>query len=61
MHEEADALYQRSLAMREKALGPDHPDVAQSLNNLAVLSSAQVRESSIVPGNILDSTLFGPP
>ena len=30
-------LYKRSLAIREKALGPDHPDVATSLNNLAVL------------------------
>ncbi len=30
-------LYRRSLAIREKALGPDHPDVAQSLNNLALL------------------------
>ena len=28
---------QRSLAIREKALGPDHPDVALSLNNLASL------------------------
>ena len=32
---EAEPLYKRSLAIREKALGPDHPDVAQSLNNLA--------------------------
>ena len=24
---EAEPLYQRSLAFREKALGPDHPDV----------------------------------
>jgi tetratricopeptide (TPR) repeat protein len=28
-------LFKRSLAIREKALGPEHPDVAQSLNNLA--------------------------
>ncbi len=28
---------ERALAIREKALGPKHPDVAQSLNNLAVL------------------------
>jgi hypothetical protein len=28
-------LAQRSLAIREKALDPDHPDVAQSLNALA--------------------------
>ena len=33
----AEPLYQRSLAIREKALGPEHPDVATSLNNLAGL------------------------
>jgi hypothetical protein len=31
---EAIASAQRSLAIREKALGPDHPDVAQLLYNL---------------------------
>ena len=30
-------LYRRMLTIREKALGPDHPDVAQSLNNLAAI------------------------
>jgi tetratricopeptide (TPR) repeat protein len=30
-------LYQRSLDIREKMLGPQHPDVAQTLNNLAEL------------------------
>lgn len=35
-------MYERSLAIREKAMGPKHPDVAQSLNNLAELSRAQV-------------------
>ena len=34
-------LYQRALAIREKVLGPDHPNVAQSLNNLATLYHAQ--------------------
>ena len=34
---EAEPYYQRSLAIREKSLGPDHPDVAESLNNLAQL------------------------
>ncbi|MBI3937618.1 MAG: CHAT domain-containing protein [Betaproteobacteria bacterium] len=29
------ALYERSLAIREKALGPEHNDVARSLNDLA--------------------------
>ncbi len=34
---EAEPLYQRSLAIMEKALGPDHPDVATSLENYAAL------------------------
>ena len=34
-------LYERALAIWEKALGPGHPDVATSLNNLAVLYDAQ--------------------
>ena len=33
----AEPLYQRSLKMRESKLGPDHSDVASSLNNLADL------------------------
>ncbi len=30
-------LYQRTIAIEEKALGPEHPSVARSLNNLAAL------------------------
>ena len=30
-------FYQRSLAIQEKVLGPNHRDVATSLNNLALL------------------------
>ena len=37
----ARPLFERALAIREKALGPDHPDTAASLNNLAVLLQAQ--------------------
>ncbi|ELK25339.1 Nephrocystin-3 [Myotis davidii] len=33
----ADQFLKRSLEMRERVLGPDHPDCAQSLNNLAAL------------------------
>jgi Tetratricopeptide repeat len=33
---EAVPLAQRILAIREKVLGPGHPDVAVSLNNLAL-------------------------
>jgi len=29
-----------TLTIREKALGPNHPDVAQSLNSLALLAVA---------------------
>ena len=32
---EAEPLYKRALEIDEKALGPDHPSVAVSLNNLA--------------------------
>src|SRR5262245_66241105 len=34
---EAEGLFKRALAIREKALGPNHPDVAQTLNNLALV------------------------
>lgn len=40
-YSEAEPLLQRSLAIREKALGEEHPDVATSLNNLAVLYKVQ--------------------
>ena len=36
-YEKALPLYQRALDIREKVLGPQHPDVATTLNNLAVL------------------------
>jgi tetratricopeptide (TPR) repeat protein len=34
---DAEPLFKRSLAIREKALGPNHPDVAASLRNLGIL------------------------
>ena len=40
---EAEPLYQRSVAIKEQALGPDHPSLATSLNNLALLFKAQGR------------------
>ena len=40
---EAEPLYKRALTIREKALGSGHPDVAESLNNLAELYRAQGR------------------
>jgi hypothetical protein len=34
---EAEGLLKRALLIREKALGASHPDVGQSLNNLALV------------------------
>jgi CHAT domain-containing protein len=42
-------LAQRALASQEKALGPDHPEVATALNNLAVLYRAQGRYADAEP------------
>ena len=39
----------RALAIREKARGPGHPDVARSLNNLAMLYQAQGRYAQAEP------------
>ena len=36
-YDEAERLYLRSLAVKEKLLGGEHLDVAMTLNNLAVL------------------------
>lgn len=41
-YEEAETLYVRSLAIDEKAYGPDHPKVAIGLNNRAGFSRSQV-------------------
>jgi tetratricopeptide (TPR) repeat protein len=38
---ESRALFERALAIDEKALGPEHPETATSLNNLARLLQAQ--------------------
>ena len=44
---EAEPLCERSQAIRERILGPEHPDVAQSLNNRAGLLYQQVRAVTI--------------
>ncbi|CAB1118954.1 unnamed protein product [Ectocarpus sp. CCAP 1310/34] len=40
---EAESLYKRSLSIDEKVYGPDHPEVAADLNNMAVLMESQAR------------------
>ena len=42
-------MFNRSLAIGEKTLGSDHPDVALSLNNLADLYRAQGRYADALP------------
>jgi CHAT domain-containing protein len=46
---EAEPLYQRALSIREKALGPDHPDVAGVLSNLALLDLRQGKYAEAEP------------
>ncbi|MBI3815570.1 MAG: tetratricopeptide repeat protein, partial [Nitrospinae bacterium] len=48
-YEEAINYVKRSLEIREKALGREHPDVAQSLNNLAELYRNAGRYSDAEP------------
>ena len=40
---EAEPLYQRTITILEKSLGPDHPQVATGLNNLAQLLNSNVQ------------------
>ena len=46
---DAEPLFQRSLAIWEKALGPDHRDVALALNHLASLYKDQGRYADAEP------------
>jgi hypothetical protein len=39
-------IYREALAVRQKVLGPEHPDTATSLDNLAGLLSAQGKRSN---------------
>jgi tetratricopeptide (TPR) repeat protein len=46
---EAESRYQRALAIWEKAFGPDHPNVATGLNNLAELYRMQGQYAQAEP------------
>src|ERR1019366_4127451 len=45
----AAALYKSALAIQEKTLGPDHVEVAASLNNLAVLYQDEYMDAQAEP------------
>lgn len=57
-YDEAGRLFERSLAIREKALGPEHPDVAASFNNRAAVLESQVRAIRI-PGCFMGFVFVG--
>jgi tetratricopeptide (TPR) repeat protein len=46
---EAEPLLLRAIAIREQALGPEHPEVAPSLSNLAMLYDTQGRYTEAEP------------
>jgi tetratricopeptide (TPR) repeat protein len=60
----AQPAYQRALTITEQVLGPDHPDTATSLNNLALLYEAQGRYGEAEPlyqrALALSERLLGP-
>ena len=43
-HCEAEPLYERALRVYEDSFGPNHPRVAETLRNLAVLKYEQVSD-----------------
>jgi tetratricopeptide (TPR) repeat protein len=45
----AEPLLERALAVSEKALGSEHPDVATTLNDLALLYNNQGRYAKAEP------------
>ena len=61
---EAEPLYRRALAINEKSLGPEHPDIALNLNNLAELLRATNRLAEAEPlyrrALAIDEKSFGP-
>ncbi len=56
--EEAGPLYKRSLDIYERVLGPGHPDVAISLNNLAGLLVDQVRANRQLEESLCSARLM---
>jgi CHAT domain-containing protein/tetratricopeptide (TPR) repeat protein len=57
-YSDAIPVAKQVLALRETALGPDHPDVAQSLNELARLYRAQGRYADAEPLYVRAITIF---
>jgi tetratricopeptide (TPR) repeat protein len=45
-YSEAEGLYKRALTIREQALGTSHPDVARTLDNMAILYESRGESGS---------------
>jgi tetratricopeptide (TPR) repeat protein len=62
--EEAESLLKRALAIIEASLGPDHPEVATTLNNLAAVlletSRLEEAESLLKRALTIEEESFGP-
>lgn len=43
-YEQAEHLYQQVPSLRERILGPEHPELAKALHDFAVLREAQGRQ-----------------
>ena len=48
-YKQAEPLLQRAITIREHQLGPEHPDTAQSLQNLAPLYCKQGKYEQAEP------------
>ena len=48
-YSKAEALFKKAIFIREQVLGPGHPDIAQSLNNLGLLYYKQGRYEEAKP------------
>jgi len=64
LYAEAEPLSQRAIVICERTLGPDHPDVAANLNNLAGLYQSQGKYAEAEPlyqrALAIDEQVLGP-
>ncbi|KAF2818040.1 hypothetical protein CC86DRAFT_310088, partial [Ophiobolus disseminans] len=48
-YKEAEAMHRQTLALKEKVLGPEHPDTLTSMNNLASVLRAHSKYNKVIP------------
>lgn len=52
-YDEAEALYKKTLAIRERLLGDSHPELALTLNDFAVLIPPKRQEQLILLSSLV--------